>query len=243
MTLAHHSISQLDKVSDVVRDAVMMIPNKVVFGGIEEADAEALAKKLFLDTLNFEKPKKSLMKPSVVGYHLERLKSWSRSETSGRTSSTSSSVGSSLSESMTAGDEESLARAWSETQAEVDAEAHSTTTGLSEGESETYVPDIEWLPTQVETPEEQFLRAMVTLIQQPTQVAVVRQYMQQAVTVKTETIGEIAIGEQYVGECKQRAFARQSFVLPRVEAEKAIEDRHKKLKLLANPQEPVSHFE
>ncbi len=216
MTLAHHTLAQLRKAGESVYSSVMMIPNKVVFGGLEEEDAETMVPKLFLDQLNFEEPKHILDKPTVVGYGKRALYSYSHSHSSGYSSGSSTSHGE-----TTAADAELVSQIVSE----LDSSSYSGSEAYSETRSETYVPELEVLPTAVYSPQEQIFRAMVTLIHQPTQYAVVRRYREKSVHVRTPWVESIPITREYIEARRNVAFERLAFTTPRALAERLADER------------------
>ena len=220
MTLAHHTLAQLRKAGESVYSAVMMIPNKVVFGGLEEEDAEKLVLKLFLGQFNFEDPVRILDKPTVVGYQKRALHSYSQSH--GHTTGGSETLGETSS-----ADDELVSQIVSEMQSDTETETESET------HSETFVPDLEDLPTAVKSPQQLIFEAMITLIHQRTQHAVVRRYRRKSVHVRTPWVQNIPITTRYIEDRKQAAFKRSAPALPADTAQKTIADRRDQLELKA----------
>lgn len=218
--LAHHTLAQLREAGESVYSAVMMIPNKVIFGGLEEADAEIMVPKLFLDQFNFEEPKHLLDKPTVVGYQKRALHSYSYTHGSGRSSGESNTAGETQTE-----DDDLVSQIVSEMASSSESESES----YGEAIGETYVPELEVRPTTVYSPQELIFRAMVTLIHQRTQYAVVRRYRKESVQVKTPWVDTVPITREYIEDRRQAAFERSTFTTPRELAESEAEKRREKL--------------
>lgn len=178
LTLAHHHLSQLEKAGRSVYKAVMLLGNRVVFGGLETEDAEALAHKIFLGELELEDPKVKSARPVVVGHIRTWLQSYSRSESS--SIGTTTSGGESVTE--LPDDESSLTSSFGWSTSESQGET------WSEGASETLQPVLRWLPTQWYSMPEQIYRAMDKLVNNPVQHAVVKLYGKHSERIKIPTV-------------------------------------------------------
>ncbi|WP_436644544.1 type IV secretory system conjugative DNA transfer family protein [Microbaculum sp. FT89] len=98
--LAHQWLEQLREQSPGIYAAVMAIQNKVVFGGLSDADATLMADELFRTEYDLQIPVEALTKETVVGYARTWLNQWSESESSSETESEASSESWSESESV-----------------------------------------------------------------------------------------------------------------------------------------------
>lgn len=124
--LAHQHLGQLREAGEYVYRSVMTnTRTKLVFGGLDVADADEMARTLFRGQFDLQKPKERYTKPFVVGQQLEWLLSQSASVGVSHTTGTSSARGG------------SIARSRSVTESESDTESESVTIGESETVSES----------------------------------------------------------------------------------------------------------
>lgn len=128
MILAHQHLSQLREAGEhIFRSVMTNTLVKVVFGGLDPEDAEYMAKLVFRGTLNLQRPKERLYRPTAVGNELVRLNnesmSMSMSQTRGATWSRGTSVGESSSE--TESQSRTNSKAWSHTESSSASEADS----------------------------------------------------------------------------------------------------------------------
>lgn len=81
--LSHQWLDQLRDASEAIYAGVMATQNKVVFGGLQDADAVVMADELFRTEYDLEIPVESLRRPGVVGYRRTWLDNWSEGESDG----------------------------------------------------------------------------------------------------------------------------------------------------------------
>ncbi len=239
--LAHQNLGQLRQAGDAVYTAVMQIENKVVFGGVRPpADAAEVAETLFTGELDFEEPKAVLNKPTVVGY----VREWLESQSEGRGAGVSTGASSALVASTMSPEEGGIVMV-GDGMSSADFSGESAFSSSSSGRHEALIPQFEYLPTSVYSLQEQIHRAMATMVNQPTQHAVVKLYGNQTVTVRTPDIPESIASSSRVVSFKKRAFERAECVIPAREAEERINARHEKLRKCASRdrREPKSYFE
>lgn len=109
LTLSHQYLGQLKDAGDLVYAGVMgTARNKIAFSVDDPSDAQELAERIFAGMTNYEMPKQSMIKPTVVGHQIIRL----QNHTMGQNSST--------------------------TLSETDAEASSYVFGTSQGHADSY---------------------------------------------------------------------------------------------------------
>ena len=240
--LAHQNLGQLREAGDAVYTAVMQIENKVVFGGIRPpADAAEVAETIFTGELDFEEPKHVLDKPTVVAYVKEWLQSQAEGVGRGQSAGTSSAV---MAGTMRPEDGAGNTMV-TEGLNTGDVAGESAFSSVSTGQHEALVPVLEYLPGGVYSLQEQINRAMATMVNQPTQRAVVKVYGEETVEVTTPDIpGSIAVDDRVV-RFKKRAFETADCVLPAPEAAERIAKRHGRLRQEASrdQQEPESFLE
>lgn len=234
MTLAHHHLSQLEKAGESVYKAVMLLGNRVVFGGLEIEDAEVLASTIFLGELDLENPKEKSARPVVVGHVRTWLENHSRSETHSATSGTSGSE--SVTESPE-GDElsASTSSGWSS--------SSTASQSWTEGAGQTLEPVLRWLPTQWYSMPEQVYRAMDRLVNNPVQHAIVKLHGKRSERIKTPTVKRTPITGEYVEEAKKRAYGRAHFAQLTERAESEVRAWKEGLEKKSKPQEPDSFLE
>lgn len=246
LTLAHHTLGQLRKASDTVHDAVLQIPNKVLFGGLLEDDAKRLVMRVFLGEFNLEESKRTLAKPVVVGHRRETFGGGSHAHTEGTSSVAGWSDSTSSTETSNA---DSGLQALAETIASMASGSESESSSVTDTSSwsEGLVPILEERPTTVFSLEEQIYKSLVTLVQKPRQHAVLKLSGMPSVHIKTPTVRPSLITDAYVQKKKERVFGDMPFALQEAEAEAVLTDRRatlrKEIRRKAAELEPKDHFE
>lgn len=136
--LAHQHLGQLREAGEYVyRSVTTNTRTKLVFGGLDVADADEMARTLFRGQFDLQRPKERYTKPAVVGQQLEWLFSQSVSagvsKTTGRSRSRGGSVayGHSVTESESDTEGESVTVGESETVSDSDTHAEGTSTSRS----------------------------------------------------------------------------------------------------------------
>ena len=264
LVLAHQRLGQLRKAGESIYNAVMGgTQTKIVFGGLEFEDAQAVVREVFLPEFNLELPKHTLDKPVVTGHHVEWLES--ESESTGAASSWSSgsvvSTGTSTMDSSSIGIQGLLPQAslaetqsgptgWSETAGTASGTSSSAAHGHSEGggwassttygRHQTYVPDYTVLPTQVHSLEELMHLAIVKIKELPERIAVVKLPSARSIQIRTFDVKPGFAPPRRVDEivrtiCDQSAYTSSQQV---VEAE--IDGRYRALLSCAAAYERMS---
>lgn len=137
MVLAHQHLSHLREAGEHIFRSVMTNTFvKVVFGGLDAEDAEYMAKLVFRGTLNLERPKERLYRPTAVGSELVQLKNESSGTSVSETRGTTWSRGSSVSESSS--ETESRSRTKSKARSHTDSSATSSTKSWARSHTDSW---------------------------------------------------------------------------------------------------------
>lgn len=161
--LSHQGLDQLGKPDDKIRQGVMRgAQNKIVFLQDDNKSAAELGEHLFSKEFGYERPKSSMIRPTVVGVSREWLESEGQSRGVSEGEGLSSSHTDALAESMVMDVDEPTIR---QTASLSNASAESSFWGISQsyatGRAETLMPIYEDLPTELHSLEEQKHEAMV----------------------------------------------------------------------------------
>ena len=210
VVLSHQRLSQLGKPGDRIYNGVMAGgQTKIVFGGLEDGDAEVMARQVMRETFDLERPKHSLDRPVVVDevpFWLEsesstdgRSSSWSSSESSSSGSSAGSSEGAleredgqivSLSGGLSSGNTEGSSRSTGVS----GGTSHTDT----RGRSQTLKPERVLMTSAVHSLEEETHRAILKLRKLPKRAAVVKRPTRVAVQIQTPVINPILASSEGV---------------------------------------------
>lgn len=176
VTLSHQHLAQLRKYGEHVFNAVMTnTGSKVVFGGLPEGDAELMAKQVLRSTFDFNRPKRLLDKPVVVGFEKTILQHEGRADgvavSQGSSSMTASMHGMSTGSSQMFGADGLVISGGTASQGISEGmstgEGYSSGTArsmvVSRGQSESWLPILEERPTTVESEAEIMHRAILGL--------------------------------------------------------------------------------
>lgn len=228
LILAHQHLEQLKDAGKAIYSSVMTdAKTKVVFGGLHVDDAEELARKIFLGEIDLEEPKEVLNKPTVVGY----IKTWLRNYSHSSANTSGESFSASKGTSGTASDP-----FYVESSSDTDGSSQAYTESDSEGYSEALMPELEEMPTQVYSLEEQIYKAMAVMVNQPTQNAIIKMPDKKTKLVITPTIEPGFAREKRVKQFKEDCYKLTDFVKTEKEAQKHLEKRMLKLKqITGNP--------
>lgn len=241
LILAHQHLSQLKRAGeDIYRSVMMDARTKVVFGGSDPEEAEILARQIFLGELSLEEPKEILDKPTVVGY----IKAWLNNYSSSISHSVGEgqSVAYGRSASQTEGEatnEEghivaTVGTSKGSSDSETKVSSFSNTRGESWGKSEALIPELEDRPTQVYSLEEQIYKAMVLMVNQPTQHAIIKLPQNHTQIVKTTTIKEGYANKERVRKFKEECYKLTDFAKPKLIIEEELKNRRLLLEGKAN---------
>jgi hypothetical protein len=198
--LGHQRLGQLGQFFNGVMAGAQ---TKIVFGGLQDDDAEVMAREVYRSSFNLERPKHVLDKPVVVDevpYWLES-EGWGESEGSSTGVATSSSWGSSsggseslsqnydlLGRELGSGSAAGLSSSESYGGGSSSSESRSVGSGRSWGRSQTLKPVRQWLPTAVHSLEEEVHLAIVKLRELPNQAAIVKRRGRPPVRVRPQVI-------------------------------------------------------
>lgn len=212
--LSHQRLGQLGQFFNGVMAGAQ---TKIVFGGLQDDDAEVMAREVYRSSFNLERPKHVLDKPVVVDevpYWLES-EGWSENESTSTGTSTSSSWGSSsggseslsqnydlLGRELGSGSAAGLSSSESYGGGSSSSESRSIGTGRSWGRSQTLKPVRQWLPTAVHSLEEELHLAIVKLRELPNQAAIVKRRGRPPVRVRPHAIKRALAGPDRVTTVK-----------------------------------------
>lgn len=222
LVLAHQTLAQLKEAGLSIYHAVMAVKSKAVFGGLDAEEAEALAKNIFIGEIDLEEAKTTLNKPVVVGY----IKTWMKnySQSTGHTEGTSSTSVNGTTETL---DSEGEVIKTGSSESEASGYSSSDSYSHSKGASEALKPIFEERPTQVYSLKEQIYKAMATMVNQPTQHAIIKLPKKRTRFVKTPTIKSGYANEERVKRFKLESYKMTEFIQPYEQAEKKLIERKK----------------
>ncbi|MBF0330227.1 MAG: hypothetical protein HQL10_13830 [Nitrospirae bacterium] len=215
---------------------------KVIFGGLNVDDAEVLAEQAFLGEIDLEEAKESLNKPVVVGY----IRTWLNNYTSGtsRSSGTNQSRSQGSGEGMSENEGEATrpmdqffledqiiaqtvgaSRISSNFQSEGEGNFEMTAESESHGRSESLMPVLQVMPSQVFSYEEQIYKAMALMVNQPARHALVKLPKKHTQFIKTPFIKTGFAPKTMINGFKEKAFILSDFARPKGEIEIEIQQR------------------
>lgn len=148
VVISTQRLGQIREVSESLLESVMMIPNRICFGGLPVRDAREIAESMFMGKLDLEKPKTILDKPVVVEHRRVEMRSTSdtagksitdtKSESHGEQTSTSESETDTEGESDGEQSSTTLSRETTKGEAEAQTRSRSTAYSRSETDSESH---------------------------------------------------------------------------------------------------------
>lgn len=251
--LAHQRLAQLRKRSEAIYNGVMAGgQTKIVFGGMNDEDAEIMAKEVYRSSFKLERPKRALDKPVVVDeipYWLDS-ESWTTSDStttsdsstaSGSDTSNWSSItntssvagdsfgpdddnvrGSTLSEGT--GSSEGIGGSSSEGWARTSGEARTSGASESHGRSQTMRPVRVIMTTAVHSLDEELHLAIVKLRELPNQAAIVKRRGRPPVRIKPATVKPALAWEELTDQFIDTTRAASPYIssAPQADAEIAM---------------------
>ena len=136
LTLAHQYLGQLKDAGDLIYDGIMgTARNKVVFGVDNPDDAEILARRIFAGMTQYEMPKRSMIKPTVVGHEIIRLQSASQNRNRSKSQAEATAVAESEMETSSQAFSTSESQSQSHSESVADSVTHSTSQSQSDSSS------------------------------------------------------------------------------------------------------------
>jgi hypothetical protein len=220
LTLAHQDLSQLKREGERVEAAVMgAARTKVVFSLQHPDDADVAADLLFTGEYDLEEPKRSLIRPTVVGMARTILAGASHSTSASYGSASTSGLGATVTrnaEGMVVGEASNT----SGTEAQSDAMTESDSWGWSEGLEPIYRD----LPTQVLSLEEQVHRAVARIMNQPQRHAFVKMPAKRSVQIRVPVVRDAFATEDLVELFKRRNGLREGMAatIEEIERDRAL---------------------
>lgn len=129
LTMAHQFLGQLRNAGDLIYDGLMgSALNKVVFALKNPRDAEEMQRLIFAGEMNFERPKQSLIKPTVVGHEIVKL--WSEGSGTNQSGTTSLSIN----QTATQADGHAFSESYSSGQSAGETSSSSDVIGMLDGQ-------------------------------------------------------------------------------------------------------------
>jgi hypothetical protein len=239
--LSHQWLEQLRSASPEIYAAVMAIQNKVVFGGLADADAELIANELFRTEYDIEMPVHSLIKPTVTGVVQTWLHHWSETnsegevDTDGESTSSSESIGVSQ-----LYDEDGYPMGGFTGTSGTDASgssssSHATSSSHSrtDGESEAYIPQFENLPSAIHSLETVKHLAIVRLRSLPPRHAIVKGTMLPSFEITTYPTHPKIVANMSRNEFRNRLLSSSPYSLPTEQARQHMLERNQALHIEA----------
>ncbi len=221
--LAHQRLDQLRDCGERVFKGVWQgTQSKIVFKIDDDDTAEELSRFLFRKEFELEKPKESMNKPVVVGHSPVWLHSESTTNTESESETVNESSGDTIAFDVD-GEEVGSVEASTESYATVRQASSSET----QGRAQTLRPDLEWLPTQLYTIEEQVHLGMVAIRGLPKRAAIA--YLadeRKPFRFSTRDVQTPNTLDFLVDDFIERVNVENPSVLPLADARVAIEDRH-----------------
>ena len=258
LVLAHQRLGQLRDRSEAIYNGVMGGgQTKIVFGGLEDDDAEIMARQIMRDSFNLERPKHVLDKPVVV----DEVPFWLESESEGESDTTSSSVSHSSATTETSGTAESASEHYevlddaspelrgmarslgasigaATTMGTGSSEGYATTHSRARGRAQTLKPVRVTMPTAVYSLEEEIHMAIVKLRELPQRVAVLKRRGRSAIRVRAPEIKASLAGPDLVERFVSNARSASPYLSPMAVVEAEILARQTELiegKLVGTP--------
>ncbi|HEX3651860.1 MAG TPA: hypothetical protein VHU18_03455 [Rhizomicrobium sp.] len=250
LCLSHQRLGQLRDRSEAIYNGVMTGgQTKIVFGGLEDDDAEVMARQIMRSSFNLERPKRSLNKPIVIDevpYWLESVSyTESSSSSSGSSQMSGRSSGTGASESYNV-DNEMVGSGASISSGESGAYGtnSSTTSGRSttRGFSQTLKPVRVMMPTAVHSLEEEIHQAILKLRELPRQAAVVKRRGRQPVRIRAPEVNRVLVSAEQVRTFKNRCCANSPFISFAAAIDAEIEGRRKFLEAAETETPRASSF-
>jgi hypothetical protein len=242
LVLSHQRLGQLGDPNGPIYNGVMAGGRtKVVFGGLEDHDAEVMAKNVFRSSFNLERPKHVLDKPVVIDevpYWLESV-SHTQSSNSSHSSTSSSSSADTASTSDATAEEywaevddpfqrskaASASKGHSESRGSSDSDQFGSGEAWTQGSAQTLKPVRVDMPTAVYSLEEELHLAIVKLRELPKQTAIVKRPARPPVQIRPATVKPALVRSGDVGAFIERARRASAYVSTVESADAEIVER------------------
>ncbi len=234
LVLAHQRLGQLRDRSEAIYNGVMGGgQTKIVFGGLEDDDAEIMARQIMRDSFNLERPKRVLDKPVVV----DEMPFWLESESEGESNTRSASVSHSFGTTESSGTAESASEKYAvlddasselrgiargsgaftgtaTTAGTSVSEGYATTRSHARGRAQTLKPVRATMPTTVYSLEEEIHMAIVKLRELPQRAAVLKRRGRTAIRMRAPEIKVSLAGPDLVERFVSNARSVSPYLSP-----------------------------
>jgi len=249
LILAHQHLGQLRDAGEKIYRSVMTdAKTKVIFGGLDYDDAEAMVKNVFMGDIELAEWKSKLTKPTVAGFTRTWFENYSNSKGYSWGTGSSEGIGSGVAMVQGTGagvttkgggvfpGEEMMNTATqgiSQAQSSFDSKGTSSFEGGSDseshGKSEGLEPIFQDLPVESYSLEEQIWRRMALMVNQDIQHAIIKLPGKKSKFVKTKTIKGGHANDGRIKRFKEQNYLSTYFIKTIPEAVKEIDDRRQAL--------------
>lgn len=239
LTLVHHYLWQLKNASEATYYGVMAAAQtKMVFGGIEDDDAEVLARQIFRTEFDLEQVQEKLSKPMPTGMFEKRTL---ESESFGRGEFSAHGTFSGLNTGHVAGEAQAFDAEGDEiggaTQSFSDIESDSAGESEISGESsshtvgthDTLVPIYAMMPTSLKSIEQVTHEAIVRLRSLNERYTILKVPGERSLNSKIPFVKDVAIRQKTALSWSEDAKGRSEYTLSTAQALGLIADRHQQL--------------
>ncbi|HEY1615605.1 MAG TPA: type IV secretory system conjugative DNA transfer family protein [Rhizomicrobium sp.] len=246
--LAHQRLGHLKARGEGIYNAVMSITNKIVLGGLSDADAEVMTREIMRDDIDLERPKRTITMPVVtdeVPFWLEAESSSegysdnyavSRSENISSQSGTSASLSETFGATGFAiGNRQSIASGTTTSEGTTTTQTTSTTEGFSrswsksQGRSQTLRSIREERPTTYYSLEESFHFALKKLRNLPDRAAIVKRRGERTVRVNTVEVKPLLTMPETLRRFREKSAATSPCVSTIADATAEIAERQRSM--------------
>ena len=220
LTLAHQNLTQLreDGSERIYASIMSNASTKVVFRCPDEYDADTMAKRIFRGAIDLEEPKHTFDKPAPTGqFDRERLVAETQTTSAGAPTNsvtTSTDADGNVTRSITEGE-------------------GPNTTSSATSTHETLVPVYDVYPGAAYSLPEQYERKAAHIATLWERHAIIKLPETPAVEVVVPNVEEGYANDERVKRFKRQVYERYEFIVPRIEADRAMQERGEQLRLRA----------
>ena len=241
VTLSHQRLGQLRKAGDHIYNGVMAgAQTKLVFGGLEDDDAEIMARQMFRAEFDLDQPKDILTRPTTVAYEID----WLYGEADGEADTWSDTVFDTAAAIGNAGVSQTFdadGNPVGTTQIATEGDVLGSGTGRTRGGARTHTetrhqtlrPVLEDRPTAVKDFNEVVHDAIVRLRELPRQNAILKPIGRKSRRVWIPDVKKARASDETVEAFTRQALTDSTYAIPTNEVVTRIAARHDDLVLKA----------
>ena len=238
LILAHQRLGQLKEAGESIYNAVMTgAQTKIVFGGLEVADARLMAENIFIGEFDLQTAKERFNKPTVVGHVPE----WVLSESTAIAESETNSPGSSSETISYNGDGEAVGRSVSESDP---SSSSSRSVTESYGRSQTLRPILKDMPTTGYSLEELLYKATSRLVNQGKRQAIVKIPGHHSMAMQVANVPPGIAQQPRIDKMSREVIERTPFISPLKDVEAEFITRRDDvltISVIPEPDDPEEH--